>query len=78
MAAHRHQKLDEENTGLLREAALESSAQAVRQVRQHRLPLTVAVNGQLVEEAPDGTRVVKKELAASKLGRVKGLVLAYR
>lgn len=78
MGAARKPKLEEENVRILREAAAESSAQAVRQVHQHHLPLTVAEQGQVVEVAPDGTRTVKKLLASPRLALAKGMVLAYR
>lgn len=71
-------KLEEETPRILREAAAESSAQAVRQVHQHRLTLTVVEQGRVVEVAPDGTRTIKKELASPRLGLTKGMVLAYR
>ena len=68
----------EEDTQILRTAAAESSAQAVRQVREHRLPLTVVEKGNIVEVAPDGTRTLLKELPSARLGLAKGMILAYR
>ncbi len=72
------QKREEEDTQILRTAAAESSAQAVQQVRQHRLSLTVAEQGRIVEVAPDGSRKVLKELRSARLGLAKGTVLTYR
>ena len=74
----RKRKQQEETTGILREAAAVSSAEAVRQVQEHHLVLTVAEKGYMVEIAPDGTRRVLKKLASPRLGLTKGMVLAYR
>lgn len=78
MSARGRHLREEEDTQILRAAAAESSAMAVRQVREHRLPLTVAEQGRIVEVAPDGTRTVLKELRASRLGLAKGTILTYR
>jgi len=69
---------EEEDTQILRAAAAESSAIAVRQVREHHLPLTVAEHGRIVEVSPDGTRMVLKKIAPSRLGLTKGTTLPYR
>jgi protein-tyrosine-phosphatase len=75
--AMRH-KLDEETTKILQEAAKECSAQAVRQVRQHKLVLTVAEHGQIVEISPEGDRKVLKDLPSPRLGLTRGTTISYR
>lgn len=78
MSSRNRHLREEEDTQILRAAAAESSAIAVRQVREHRLPLTVAEHGRIVEVAPDGTRTVLKEILPSRLGLAKGTTLTYR
>jgi hypothetical protein len=77
MTSGRRPKLDEENPGVLRQAASESSRKAVRQVREHRLPLTVAVQGRVVTTHPDGRTAVKSPVEAPRMKLVKGTVLVF-
>ena len=76
--AKERNKVAEETTKILREAAEACSAQAVREVQQHRLVLTVMENGHIVEISPEGARRILKKLASPKLGLTKGTIISYR
>ena len=71
-------KVDEETTAILREAARESSSQAVRSARSRGLTLTVVSNGWIVQEAPHGTQTMVKPLASPRTTLAKGQILTYR
>ncbi len=78
MPAGAKHKRDEETLHILREAARIASEHAVQQVHQHRLVLTVAEDGYIVEIAPDGSRKALKKLKSPRPDLPKGMVLAYR
>jgi hypothetical protein len=76
--AAKKRKLAEETTRILREAAAEGSAEAVRQVQEHGLVLTVVEDGFVVEIDPDGTRRILKKVASPRLGLTEGMTFTYR
>lgn len=70
-------KLDEETTQIVEQAALEASRDAVRQVRERGLPLTVVADGRVVKTYSDGRTVIKSSVGASKLKLTKGTILVF-
>lgn len=71
-------KKDEETRSILRAAARECSAIAMRQAKEQGLTVTVAEGNRLVKVAPDGARTELKALVSPKMNLAKGSRVNYR